>query len=927
MKSWPYLCFTLLLCVFSLQACIDKVPRACEKDTDCKDSKPEIYCFKGFCSEQACSPGDTKTCYEGKPGTQDKGTCKPGKKLCAKNGLWSSCFEQILPREEICDQEDNNCDGKTDEGLNCKCQPGKKQKCYSGPANGLGKGPCHAGTQFCGQNARWEKCLEQGLPEKEICDQKDNNCDGQVDESQECICTPGESQACYTGPIDVQFENTPCQQGKQFCNNKRQWSACLGAVQPGPELCDSKDNDCDGEVDEACKPIGAGPNSCKPGDNRFCYPKDAKEVLKGICRTGVQICSKDGKWQECKGFVPKKDEVCDGEDNDCDGEIDEGCPQSCKNGEKRPCYTGPTGTKDKGPCKAGTQVCAAGRWSQCAADLKPTVEICDNIDNDCDGQVDEDIRRICKTVCEVGTQSCSKGKWQTCDARKPIAEMCDGKDNDCDGVIDESLKKECSTKCGKGQAICYLGQWQNCSAPAPKAEVCDGKDNNCDGQVDEKVTKSCSTPCGAGLETCKKGKWESCDAPKPKTEICNGKDDDCDSQVDEGCGGTCTTGTTRSCYNGPSGTKGKGLCKAGTQKCVAKKWGACTGDIVPSAEICDNKDNNCNGQTDEGGILLSCSTACGTGNRTCLLGQWGLCTAPKPEKETCNNKDDNCNGQTDENLTKSCSSTCETGQEICIAGKWRNCSARKPQPEVCDGKDNNCDGKIDENLTQSCSTTCGTGKEFCLGSTWKNCSAPAPKAEVCDGKDNNCNGQTDEGKLCKTNETCIAGSCVPNGRPGEMHVEVPQPPKEEPSPDEPTQPDENITPDDPPQPDEYIPDDGGPPEPEQPEPDVPEPDFPEPDTPDPDISNGPDIPEGPGPIPGPTPPRQNSQQLSEGQMYIGNGTLTPIFSRKKRSSRAKLRSPSKQKDSKRRLSRKAILRRQQRSKRKRHVDSEDREDD
>jgi len=66
-------------------------------------------------------------------------------------------------------------------------------------------------------------------------------------------------------------------------------------------------------------------------------------------------------------------------------------------------------------------------------------------------------------------------------------EICDNLDNDGDGKVDEDLTRPCSTACGSGIEACQNGQWVNCTAPQPEPELCDSKDNNCDGQVDEGV--------------------------------------------------------------------------------------------------------------------------------------------------------------------------------------------------------------------------------------------------------------------------------------------------------------------------------------------------------------------------------------------------------------------------------------------------------
>ncbi len=123
--------------------------------------------------------------------------------------------------------------------------------------------------------------------------------------------------------------------------------------------------------------------------------------------------------------------------------------------------------------------------------------------------------------------------------------------------------------------------------------------------------------CRAGIQTCQGGYWAACEGEVlPQTEICNdGIDNNCNGQTDEGCA-VCIEGETRPCaYSGPAGTENVGICEAGTQTCVSGQWGSCTGEVLPATETCsDNKDNNCNGQTDETCVGQSCNNGTNMGS-------------------------------------------------------------------------------------------------------------------------------------------------------------------------------------------------------------------------------------------------------------------------------------------------------------------------
>jgi Putative metal-binding motif len=169
---------------------------------------------------------------------------------------------------------------------------------------------------------------------------------------------------------------------------------------------------------------------------------------------------------------------------------DNACPFSltCKDGYCRPkgadgvCTCNPNEERacggGRGECKAGTQICSANRsWGTCLGEVLPTVELCDNKDNDCNGAVDDQVSDaplcpLTKGVCFNKVQQCIDGAYPgSCSSVEygndyQVAETrCDGLDNDCDGTSDGAPPRVLIPQCygydiagfDGGYAVGWLG--------------------------------------------------------------------------------------------------------------------------------------------------------------------------------------------------------------------------------------------------------------------------------------------------------------------------------------------------------------------------------------------------------------------------------------------------------------------------------------
>ncbi len=663
--------------------------------------------------------------------------CSPPVGYSSVPGDCNDADDTIFPgATEVCNGIDDDCDGVDDDGVT------NQDWFLDDDDDGFGAG---AATNDCtrptpdhvlldGDCDDTDDAINPG--ETEVCDGIDNDCTGGPDD--------GLTFADYFVDTDGDGYGTGSAQNRcepPAWQNASQAGDCVdsdASIHPGAtEVCDGVDQDCDGTADDGLGFSDWWADGDSDGFGAGSSTTDCASPGSGYVNNGADC-------DDTRAAInPTAAELCDGIDNDCDGTPDDDLPQIdwFRDADSDGYGTGTAATDCAPP--PGSWVDQSGDCNDGAAAIHPgATEICDAVDNDCDGVVDNGLATstwyrdldsdgfggtVSTADCAqpVGYISTSGDCDDTNNGIHPDAqEICDGVDNDCDSLVDTDDPTLDSSA---------LGTWY--------------QDTDTDGFGDASVsTESCTPVAGHVLNSTDCNDADVSVNPAAD-EVCDGLDNDCDGLVDDADPSVdASTGSTWYVDQ-----DGDGYGNAGATTTACDRPFAHTADATDCDDGSDQRNpggtETCNGFDDDCDFVVDEGTDCFDDDGDGVSENAGDCDdahagiAPGAI-EVCDGIDQDCDGDIDE--TTECFD--DDGDGFSENDGDCNDGDRLAAPDLAEvdgnGVDDDCDGSVDGGAYDPDSDGYTEGGGDC-GPTNPNVFPGAP--ELADGIDNDCDGDIDEG--------------------------------------------------------------------------------------------------------------------------------------------------------------------------------------
>jgi hypothetical protein len=392
--------------------------------------------------------------------------------------------------EEVCDDADNNCNDETDEEGATDATDWYQDKDGDGHGNaGVSVSACNAAVGYVALSDDCNDNDASAYPgATEYCDGIDNNCIDGVDEGDAAPQT-------YYADFDAdgygteEITSTGCGSPPNYVLVMGDCNDFNGAISPDAvEVCDEIDNNCDGEIDDG----DAAPGTYFADFDNDGFGSNALSIT--ACTMPPNYIDSTGDCNDFDPFShPEAAETCDGQDNNCDTVVDEGVTtiiyqdnDSDGYGDDAlsvaACGLLPGHSFNGGDCDDGNVQIHPGAY-----------ELCDGLDNDCDGENDEDPINGLTFFADNDGDGYGDPTQPIAGCTQPASSVPNA--NDCDDAnIDINPV---------ANEIYYDGTDQNCDNKSDFDQDEDGHDSVDFGGDDKNDTNAlCFDPCldGTSLE-------------------------------------------------------------------------------------------------------------------------------------------------------------------------------------------------------------------------------------------------------------------------------------------------------------------------------------------------------------------------------------------------------------------------------------------